>query len=280
VESVLSCLPAKGLTRAQLAADILGDSHALDSGQAAATLVLAVWRQRVAQAEPETDDMLVGSQDTDGIRQDMRAEKARDTWARAGVMVNELARPVVVLNLPVNDGACTSHLAGEPGYLSLRALLRSPPLWAVAGHVVYVCENPNLLAIVADRLGPRCRPMVCTDGMPAAAQDRLLSQLAQAGAHLLYHGDFDWPGLRIGNHMMREYGAQPWHFATADYVAAVQISPRPGRRLDGAEALASWDAELTCAMRDYQLAIAEEGVAEVLMRDLDTSCNPPAIVAG
>jgi hypothetical protein len=28
--------------------------------------------------------------------------------------------------------------------------------------------------------------------MPAAAQRCLLSQLAQAGAQLCYHGDFDW----------------------------------------------------------------------------------------
>jgi uncharacterized protein (TIGR02679 family) len=271
VEAVLRCLPANGLTRAQLAADVLGDPHALDSGQAAATLVLAVWRQVVAPAEPEAEDMHVVSRDADGVREDLRAEKARDVWARAGVLVNELARPAVVLNLPVEDDERPSHLAGEPGYLSLRMLLRSPPTWAVAGRVVYVCENPNLLAIAADRLGPHCQPMVCTDGMPAAAQDRLLSQLAHAGAILLYHGDFDWPGLRIGNHMIREYGAQPWHFTAADYVAAVQVSPRPGLRLDDAPALASWDPELTSAMQDHQLAIAEESVADSLLRDLDRS---------
>jgi uncharacterized protein (TIGR02679 family) len=271
VEAVLRCLPAKGLTRAQLAADVLGDAHALDSGQAAATLVLAVWRQVVALAEPESEDTLVGSRDVEGIRQDIQAEKARDTWARAGVLVNELARPVVALNLPVDNGERTAHLAGEPGYLSLRALLRSPPLWAVAGRPVYVCENPNLLAIAADRLGPHCRPMVCTDGMPAAAQNRLLSQLAQAGAVLRYHGDFDWAGLRIGNYMIREFGAEPWQFAAADYVAAVQVSPRPGRRLDGVAALASWDSELTCAMQRHHLAIAEESVADRLVQDLDGS---------
>jgi uncharacterized protein (TIGR02679 family) len=275
VEAVLRCLPAKGLTRAQLAADILGDPHALDGGQAVATLVLAVWRQVVGPAEPETEDTLVGSRGTDCIRQDLRAETARDTWARAGVLVNELARPAIVLNLPVGDGEHPSQLAGEPGYLSLRALLRSSPLWAVAGRTVYVCENPNLLAIAADRLGPRCSPVVCTDGMPAAAQNRLLSQLAQAGARLLYHGDFDWPGLRIGNYMMREFGAQPWQFTAADYVAAVLKSPRPGRQLDGVEALASWDAELASTMRGHQLAVAEESVADSLLLDLDSSGTRP-----
>ena len=278
VEAVLRCLPAKGLTRAQLAADVLGDPHALDGGQAVATLVLAVWRQFIAQAEPETEDGLETARDTEGIQQDVRAEKARDTWARAGVLVNELARPAVVLNLPVGDRESTPYAAGEPRYLSLRMLLRSPPVWDVAGRTIYVCENPNLLAIAADRLGPHCHPMVCTEGMPAAAQDRLLSQLAHAGARLLYHGDFDWPGLRIGNYVMRGYDAEPWRFAAADYVAAVQTSPRPGRRLDGTEALASWDAELASAMQDYQLAIAEESVADALLQDLDSSGIVPDVV--
>ena len=130
VEAVLRCLPAKGLTRAQLAADSLGDPHALDGGQAVATLVLAVWRQIDPQSEPETGDTLSLSGDVDCIRQDLRLEKGRDTWARAGVLVNELARPVVVLNLPVGDGERTAHLAGEPGYLSLR---RTDALAAIMG---------------------------------------------------------------------------------------------------------------------------------------------------
>ena len=42
---VLQRLPVHGQPRAQLAAEVLGDAHALDSGQPAATLVLAVLRQ-------------------------------------------------------------------------------------------------------------------------------------------------------------------------------------------------------------------------------------------
>jgi uncharacterized protein (TIGR02679 family) len=91
---------------------------------------------------------------------------------------------------------------------------------------------------------------------------RSASPLAHAGAQLLYHGDFDWPCLRIGNYMMCAYGAQPWRFGAADY--AVRTSPLPGRRLDGAEALASWGARLASAMQGYQLAIAEESVGSTV----------------
>jgi uncharacterized protein (TIGR02679 family) len=192
-DRVLRRLPAAGIPRAQLAVATLGDAHALDAGSAAGTLVLAALRHGAAG-------------DNDG-------ERARDLWAAAGVLVNELARPALALNLPGPTGA----EAGEPAYLSLRSLVRSPRAWAAAGRAVFVCENPNLLAIAADRLGPRCAPLVCTDGMPAAAQRTLLAQLRAAGATLHYHGDFDWSGVRIGNHMVREHDARPWRFSAADY---------------------------------------------------------------
>jgi uncharacterized protein (TIGR02679 family) len=136
----------------------------------------------------------------------------------------------------------------------------------VAGRTVYVCENPNLLAIAADRLGPRCAPLVCTDGMPAAAQRTLLTQLARAGAHLLYHGDFDWPGIRIGNVVMRSCGAAPWCFGAADYTAAAGMAS--GGVLTGVPLAATWDAALLPAMAQRGLAIPEEGLAAALLLDL------------
>lgn len=268
-EAVLHRLPANGLTRAQLAADVLGDAHALDNYQATATLVLAVWRQLATPTRQHVEDAAAESADDIASQPVLSGERSRDVWARAGVLVNELARPALCLNLPTLDAGSHTQARGEPGYVSLRSLLRLPPRWAVAERDVYVCENPNLLAIAADRLGPRCAPLVCTDGMPAAAQRRLLSQLAEAGARLHYHGDFDWPGIRIGNHVMRECGARPWRFSTEDYRAAVLASPRPGLPLKGPEVRALWDEALFPAMHAYQLVIAEEGVAASLLEDLE-----------
>jgi uncharacterized protein (TIGR02679 family) len=148
-------------------------------------------------------------------------------------------------------------------------LLRAPPSWDVSGRDVYVCENPNLVAIAADRLGRACAPLVCTEGMPAAAQRTLLSQLALAGARLRYHGDFDWPGVRIANHVMREHRAQPWRFGAADYLAAIQIAPRRGQRLGAKAIAASWDDALMPAMRHHRIPIAEEMLAASLLEDLE-----------
>lgn len=256
--AILGQLPATGIPRSRLAADTLGDAHGLDPGRPVASLVLAALRQG-AEAE-SAEGPLTADEAND--------ESARAVWAGAGVLVNELARPALFLNLPSDDESCHGRAPGEPDYLSLRALLRSPPRWKVADRDVHVCENPNLVAIVADALASKSAPLACTDGMPGAAQRTLLIQLAQAGARLHYHGDFDWAGLRIGNWVMRVCGARPWRYGAADYLSAVGQLPVRGRNLgaDGVEA--DWDADLAAAMRTHGQAIDEEAIAAGLVRDL------------
>jgi uncharacterized protein (TIGR02679 family) len=186
------------------------------------------------------------------------------------VTVNELALPALCLNL-LGLSSDLAHPPGEPVHLSLRRLLRRPPAWEVASREVFVCENPNVVAIAADRLGPACAPLICTDGMPCAAQQTLLAQLAAAGARLRYHGDFDWAGLVIGNFVMREFGAEPWRFGTADYLAA---SAEHGIALrDGKPAIAQWDHGLAAAMAARGAVVHEEGVVEVLIMDLNVINN-------
>jgi uncharacterized protein (TIGR02679 family) len=258
-EAVLMRLPASGLSRAQLAALTLGDAHALDVGEATASLVLAAWRQH------EAGSMRADIEDAFDTPSN---ERIRDVWARAGVLINELARPALFLNLPLADGAQPLSPPGEPGYASLRMLLRSPPRWAVRGRTIYVCENPNFVAISADQLGRHCAPLICTDGMPAAAQRALLGQLVEAGGQLLYHGDFDWPGVQIANHVMRAFGARPWRFSSADYETAVEQHARSEHRLEGAVVEALWDAALAPAMQEHGLAFAEEGLSDELVGDL------------
>lgn len=264
-QAVLSALPAAGIPRSRLAAEVLGDAHGLDSGRPTASLVLAALRLESTCAEVQTQ--------TDGS--EAADESVRAVWAGAGVLVNELARPALFLNLPVAEGHAGGMKPGEPDYVSLRALLRAPPAWAVTGRAVHVCENPNLVAIAADAMGSRCAPLVCTDGMPGAAQRTLLLQLARAGARLQYHGDFDWAGLRIGNWVMRTCGAHPWRYGTADYLAAVRDVPVHARALRPDSVEADWDADLASAMRARAQAVDEEAVAAALMPDLDRSGLAP-----
>ena len=285
-EAVLAMLPLDGMPRSRLAALTLGDAHALDAGMPTVTLVLAAWRSRrkgpqsqIPAAALEGSDaspMSTGSEDAtlaDDTAPDERPDETiRDAWASCGVLVNELARPALVLNLPREWAAHHGTTPGEPAYLSLRALLRSRPSGDLQGQILHVCENPNLVAIAADELGIRCAPLISTDGMPAAAQRTLLTQLVQAGARLLYHGDFDWPGLQIANHVIRRLAAVPWRMGAEDYRVAVQAasqrSPEQQAMMIGEPVTACWDAGLGELMQAYRISIAEEAVAEALMDDL------------
>jgi uncharacterized protein (TIGR02679 family) len=236
-EDILRELPAVGVPRAQIAAELLGDAHGLDSARPVATLTLAVLRSR---SSTDTGD-------------------DRDTWAAVGILVNELARPALFLNVPYS-GLPVSP--GEPQYASLRLLARRPLGWAVASRPILVCENPNLVAILADQLGTACPPVVCVDGHLGAAQRTILKQLKESGADLRYHGDYDWPGISIANYVIAKYGAVPWHFSAADYVAAAKSAPQLAIPLSGRPVIASWDADLTTAMIKTGIKIEEEAIAE------------------
>jgi uncharacterized protein (TIGR02679 family) len=244
-DQVLRRLPAAAMPRAQLAVAALGDAHALDAGTRVATLVLMALRHGAAA-------------DDDG-------ERVRDVWAAAGVLVNELARPALALNLPganrCRTGRTGLSLAAPPAAPAASLGRHGPP-------DVFVCENPNLLAIAADRWAALCAAGVHRRHARSAQQRVLLTQLRAAGATLHYHGDFDWPGLRIGNQLVREHDARPWRFSAADYRAALVGAPRPGRPLDDAAVRALWDDALAGAMLAERLAIDEEAIADVLLGDL------------
>lgn len=264
-DRVLRALPAQGQPRAQLAAQQLGDAHALDNTRPLARLVLAVWRHHEQQRNPSA--ALDDDEEEDQPSQDGQ-ERQRDVWARAGILVNELARPALFLNLPLAEAESPLARPGEPSYISLRQLVRSPPAWAVNGRIVYLSENPNVLAIAANRLGARCAPLMCTEGMPAAAQRILLDRLHDAGAQLRYHGDFDWPGIRIANFVLRRWRALPWRMGSRDYESAVRSATGLLHTLSGAPVDADWDPLLAIAMQDHGTAIAEEAVTEALLADL------------
>jgi uncharacterized protein (TIGR02679 family) len=184
---------------------------------------------------------------------------------------------VLVVNLwsdgqSLSDRALRLHAeAGEPYRLTTRQLLREPPTFStvLAGRIVYVCENPTIVAAAASRLGAAGAPLVCLEGHPRTAARLLLSRLVASGARLGYHGDFDWAGIHIGNLVMRRHGATPWRFSSVDYRAA-----RGGRALDGDPVAATWDPDLERAMREVGRAVHEEEVLDLLMADLAAVPGP------
>lgn len=197
------------------------------------------------------------------------------------MLCDELSSAVLTLGLPGNPTLTGQLLqlarsGGQPLWLTLRQLVHDPPRWATgllsAQPPVYVCENPSIVALAADRLGGGCPPIVCTNGQPGAATMLLLRSLVGAGGQLLHHGDFDWGGVRIGNLLHRRLPIVPWQFDGDAYLRAV-AAHRNASSLAGDPVAASWDPNLGEAMRREGRRIEEELVADDLLRVLDAGAG-------
>lgn len=252
----LRALPAVPPTsRATFAARHLGGAHALDDGTPLATLVLSGIRA------------LTGFPDGTG------AEWRREAWASAGLLKDDVSSTVLSLNLRGTPALDWMADAGEPAVLTLRCLARQTPVPAVpATGTVHVCENPAVLSAAADTFGPACPPMVCLQGQPSAAALSLLRGLSAEGAVLLYHGDFDWGGVRIATALRRSVPWRPWRYTTPHYRAAVAKAAE-APEMTGSPAATPWDPELTLALAEHRVRVEEEMVLDDLLSDLETRAH-------
>jgi uncharacterized protein (TIGR02679 family) len=214
-------------------------------------------------------------------------ESRREAWAAVGVLCDELSSVALVLGLRGDDSTGTGRIletareTGQPVWLTLRQLVRDPPLWGdasdslLSGLTVRTCENPAIAAMAADRLGANCPPLVCTNGQPKAATMTLLRALAAAGAELWHHGDFEWGGVRIGNFLHARLSIRPWRFDTEAYEQAVAVADAELPELGGDAVAACWDPGLAEAMCRVGRRVEEELVAEDLLEDLGDSGFSP-----
>lgn len=159
-----------------LAAETLGDPHALDRGSAVAAGIL-----RLLGADMPTT-----------------AEDWRTAWEEAGVVCDPVSSRVLVLNLVLRGDAAACRLTAaagpEPLWLTWRSLSGS---FDCDAPDVHVCENPSVVIAAADQLGASALPLVCTNGRPSAAVRRLLSELAACGVTIHARADDDAAGREI-----------------------------------------------------------------------------------
>lgn len=240
VERRRCTLPARPLP--VVAAELTGDAHGLD------------------------DDRVIGGIVADAVVTLSRQASLRDAWAAFGVDLDPVNSSVLTLGLPGPCGTIldAAHRAGEPLRLTAR-MLRPLDVADLDGVVVRICENPAVVAVAADELGPSCAPLVCTDGMPKTVTTMLLVQLVAAGATVRAHADFDVGGVAIVGHLVRVHGVEPWRFGRDDYLSAVT---GPSLALGGHVAATPWDVELAAAMNETGLAVHEESLLDLLLADL------------
>jgi len=253
--SVLEALdgrPAPVLLQA-LAAEVTGDTKALNHGTVLSGLVLRALSLRLGTARPSS------------------AEDRRELWDSCDVIVDDLASRVLVLGLPADgDGLgewlTSAATSGTPFYVTLHQLVSMPV--SLLSPVVYACENPAILRAAAGSLGPLSLPLICTEGRPSTAFHRLAAAVVASGGQLRYHGDFDWPGVSIAASVMARHDGVPWRLGASDYLAGVRAAGAEHVPLAGAAQPTPWDPALAEAMSATGRVVYEESVTDALLADL------------
>jgi len=237
--------PPAGL--AELASEIIGDAHGLDGGVPAALVLRAL--AVALDAAPAAS-----------------AAERRLLWQRAGVSTDEVSGTVITwaLRPPGRDrwSAMMRERAdlGLVTHLTVHELQRAASLTR-PGEIIHACENPQVLQRLA-AAGVE-HPVACMSGNPATAGMTLLARTV-----VLYHGDFDWPGIAIARRIF-DRGARPWRFGRMDYVDAVDHLPADNRLgLSGRPQTTPWDEGLNAAMTAADVAVHEELTVDVLLSDL------------
>jgi len=235
-----------------LAAAVTGDTKALNHGTPLATLVLRALALRTGMDRPASNTA------------------RRELWDACGVVVDDLASRVLVLNLAATGDGLGEWLSGAarrgtPFQITLQQLSAHPI--RLSQRRLFGCENPAVLRRACTELGPKCPPLLCAEGWPSTAFHHLLGVAAAGGGELWYHGDFDWPGIAITASLLRGHGARAWRMTSDDYLAGTKADgsavPLTGRPLP-----TPWDPELVEAMRVSGQAVYEEVVADQLIADL------------
>jgi len=233
----------------KLAATVTGTARALTDGPLA-NLVLRALAIREGVSAPASE------------------EAAQALWSSIGIVSDDLACQVLVLNLrsggePVGRWLTEAAIAGEPFRLTLRQLVKAPVLpWALD---IYVCASSALVRAAADELGQDCPALICTEGEPSVACSRLLQAASASGSVLHWHADFSWAGLRSTATAIQRFRAQPWQMAASDYEDHMRQGGAP---LRGRPEPASWDPRLAELMQRAGRSVSEDRMSASLLADL------------
>lgn len=236
-------------SRVELGARLAGDAHALDQDRLLHHVVLRGLAAAVGAPLPEG------------------AAQREALWAGFGVEPDLLSRTCLVWgwepdgSSPVEARLATAARAGDPIHVTAWDLRRLGPSAFAGPRRVLVCENPRVVEAIAEA-SAQAWTLICTSGEPNLVVGAVLAGLADAGAEIRYHGDFDWPGIAIANRVVARFGATPVLMSAEDYLAALRPDGPP---LLGADVEASWDPELAAAMRLHGRAVHEESVLEALL---------------
>lgn len=202
-------------SRTDLAARLFGSAHALDSG----TLLERAAGRAIEHLLAERRD-----------REPLERSDRSGLWEGVGFHLDLVSSPVLAWGLELDAGSPIAELsrcatgAGLPLPIP-EVALRRYPVPARPGANVLVVENPRVVEAAAELRVPHT--VITTNGNPRRASIMLISQLIESGATVLYHGDFDSPGIGICRRMA-ELGCGPVKMGRSHYLAACDRAARSG----------------------------------------------------
>jgi uncharacterized protein (TIGR02679 family) len=241
-------------SRVELAARVLGNAHALDSG---------------TPLERCVSRALALSLQAEGI------EPGDDPWEGFGTHRSLLAGPAFCWGLsldeshPLADAVRASNDLGLP-YVLTRMALSAYPLHVEAGTEVLVVENPRLVEYAAQVRSPL--GVITTNGNPSSTVVEALTQLLRSEATVRYHGDFDAAGLEICGRMA-DAGLRPWEMTDVAYLSALAEAEEAGVELPVDQRRAGrtpWCPDLAAAFNEQRRIVHEERLIELLIPRRDS----------
>lgn len=250
---------ARPLPLPSLSALATADTKSLAKGTLS-TLVLRALAEAAALPRPTT------------------AAERRELWDSFDVIVDDLSSQVLVLNLQPTGAGLAEWLTsaastGTPFVVTLHQLLTHPI--TLGPGTVHVCENPAVLRLAVTELAHRCPPLICTQGWPSTSFHRLARVVAAAGGRLLYHGDFDWPGIVMTDKLLQRYPCSPWRMTARDYLTGLATEDNLVPLKNGPVAT-PWDPALARTMADRGAVVYEEAIADALLTDLAAAAHSPS----
>ncbi|MFJ2651886.1 TIGR02679 family protein [Streptomyces sp. NPDC087420] len=242
---------------AELAAHITHDAHGLDDGTLTGALVLRAIT--AAGGGPPAEN----------------TAQRKALWESVKVTTDLVSGTVLTWRLmPPGDDPWSAMMRmraklGVATHLTMQELRSSSAAGirlADPRQRIYACENPQILQGAA-RHGTDAT-LICTSGNPSSAGWELVRRLVHDDALVLYHGDFDWPGVGIAGRLFQA-GARPWRMRAQDYLDALSLLP--GDRtlpLTGEPAPTPWNPALADSMARQGYAVHEESQLGLLLADL------------
>ncbi|MCF6475298.1 TIGR02679 family protein [Nonomuraea sp. MG754425] len=265
--AVLDLLPASFVPLPVLAEAATGDTKALGRGSPLATLVLRALAMRTSGEPKHRSSRREGDEGADEKRSGRdHGHAPRELWESAGVIVDDLASQVLVLNVRTGGGSVVSRWLDDAAAhgIPFRLTLQQQVEYEIVpdAEEIFVCENPAVLRAAAAELGTASAALVCTEGIPSAACHKLLTGYPR----LRWRADFDWTGLRILASAQLLHGAIPWRMGVADYSAGLELGE--STPLTGTPSASLWDEALADAMATAGRAVMEERLIPALLADL------------